>query len=355
MKKFSTLIKDLFNRLKGKQRCVLFSTEYINLEVIDQYKDIFDNNFMISKTTPDGIVTFVNKKFLDNYNLKSDDIIGKTHRVIKCQDMTTKDFENMWNTINAGFIWNGVMSHKLNGEKLWNNVKIFPIIKDDKIIEFIAIRNDITEIIVLNNQLETTQEEIILTLGSIVESKDGELRDHIYRVSEYSYILAKAYGLSEKKCILIKNASPMHDVGKIGVADIILNKPSKLTEEEFEEIKKHPQIGYDFFKNSSLELLKVAATISLEHHEKYDGTGYPNGLKGEEISIEGRITAIADCFDALSIKRVYKEPWSIYEIEKLLIQDRGTHFDPNIIDLYFDNKDLFLNIMNKKDFDDLHV
>lgn len=188
---------------------------------------------------------------------------------------------------------------------------------------------------------------MIITLGAVIEGKDGELKEHIERVSEYSFILAEAYGLSKKDCENIRIASPLHDAGKIGIPDEILNAPRKLTDKEFNIIKMHPEIGYNLFKDSSLELLKVSSAISREHHEKWDGSGYPRGLKGEDISICGRITALADVFDALSINRVYKKAWSLEKIEELLAAERGKHFDPALVDLYFENRDKFLEIMKK--------
>jgi response regulator RpfG family c-di-GMP phosphodiesterase len=129
----------------------------------------------------------------------------------------------------------------------------------------------------------------------------------------------------------------MHDVGKVAIADAILLKPGKLTKEEFEEMKKHAEYGYDIFKNSKRNILKTAATIAYEHHERWDGSGYPRGIRGEEIHLYGRITAVADVFDALSCDRVYKEAWNDEEIEKYFKEHRGTQFEPKLVDLFFEN------------------
>ena len=203
------------------------------------------------------------------------------------------------------------------------------------------------EIKEINKELIKTQEEVILTLGIAAESRSKETGNHIKRVAEYSYILAKAYGLSEEEAQKIYKASPLHDVGKIAIPDNILHKPARLNEEEFKIMKTHAQIGYDILKNSKRELLKTAAIIAYEHHEKFDGTGYPRGLKANEISIEGRITALADVFDALGSDRSYKKAWEDEKIFKLFKEERGKHFDPDLIDIFFDNLDKFLEIRDK--------
>lgn len=198
--------------------------------------------------------------------------------------------------------------------------------------------------IYLNKEIETTQREIIYTLGEVAEARSKETSNHVKRVAEYSKILALKYGLLEDEAELIRTASPMHDVGKLGIPDAILNKPGNLTKEEFEIIKTHSLIGYDMLKNSSRSIMKSAAIIALQHHEKYDGTGYPQGLKGNQIHIYGRITAVADVFDALGSDRVYKKAWELDRILNLFKEEKGTHFDPALIDIFFDNLDEFIRI-----------
>lgn len=341
------MIRDIIARIQGKQRCVLFSSTYIPLEVIKQYKKIFDKNYMLSKTDPEGKVTFVNSKFLANHGIDEDEILGETHRVVKCEKTPPRLFKDMWRTIKAGHKWHGVMSYAhSDGKMSWNSVNIFPIFdKKGNIVEYVALRNDVTDIKELEHEIEESQKELIVTLGAVIESKEGNLHNHIIRVSEFSYLLAKKLGLSERECELLKMASPMHDVGKVGIPDAILNKPARLNDEEYEVMKTHAKIGHDIFKASNLELLKVAATISHHHHEKWDGTGYPQGLKGEQISIYGRITALADVYDALASKRVYKDIWSEEDIDALIFNERGKHFDPDVVDCYFHNKDKFKEIL----------
>ena len=144
-------------------------------------------------------------------------------------------------------------------------------------------------------------------------------------------------------------ASPMHDIGKVGIPDSILNKPGKLTPEEFEVMKTHSTLGYEMLRHSERAILKASSIVAYTHHEKWDGSGYPNALKGEDIHIFGRITAIADVFDALGHDRVYKKAWEMGKILKLFKNERAKHFDPTLVDLFFEHLDQFLKI--KKEFD----
>lgn len=199
----------------------------------------------------------------------------------------------------------------------------------------------------LYNEIEETQKEIIFTMGEIGEIRSKKTGNHVRRVAEYSYLLAKLYGLSDEEAELIKIASPMHDIGKVAIPDSILNKPGKLTNEEYEQMKQHTVIGYNLLKHSKRRILRSAAIIAHEHHEKWNGTGYPNGLKGEEIHLYGRITAIADVFDALASDRVYKKSWELSKIIDLFQREKGEHFDPKLTQLFLQNIDRFIEIKNK--------
>ena len=202
----------------------------------------------------------------------------------------------------------------------------------------------ISEIYALNQEIEDTQKEVIFTLASIGEIRSRETGNHVKRVALYSKTLALKLGISEEESKMIKLASPMHDIGKIGIPDSILNKEGKHTSEETIVMKTHAEIGYEMLKSSNRPILKTAAIIAQQHHEKYDGSGYPNGLVGEDIHIYGRITALADVFDALGSHRVYKVAWEDDRIFELLREEKGKHFDPNLIDIFFDNLEEFLEI-----------
>lgn len=203
------------------------------------------------------------------------------------------------------------------------------------------------ENIYLNEEVENTQREIILTLGEIAETRSKETGYHVKRVSEYSKLIALKCGLSEEEAEIVRLASPMHDIGKVGIPDSILNKPDKLTSEEYSIMKNHTNIGYAMLKHSNREILKTAAIIAHQHHEKYNGQGYPKGLKGNEIHLYGRITAIADVFDALGSDRVYKKAWSLDEILDFFKKERGQHFDPELVDIVLTNLAEILEIKER--------
>ena len=159
----------------------------------------------------------------------------------------------------------------------------------------------------------------------------------VKRMAEYCYELALLAGLSERDADLIKRASPMHDVGKIATPDSVLLKPSKLDDEEWDIMKQHPIIGHQIMANSERPILKAASIISLQHHEKFDGSGYPYGLSGKDIHIFASIVAIADVFDALVHKRCYKEAWPLSEVLAEMTRCSGSHFDPDLLALFIDN------------------
>ena len=198
--------------------------------------------------------------------------------------------------------------------------------------------------IYLNREIEDAQKEVIFTLGEVVETRSQETGQHVKRVASYSHLLALKSGLDEEAAELLKLAAPMHDVGKIGILDAILNKPGRLTEEEFDIIKTHTTIGYEILKGSRGKILRTAAIIALQHHERWDGLGYPQGLQGTQVDIFARITKLADVFDALSFHRVYNQAWSIERILKLFLEGKETHFDPVLVDLFLSNLQAFLEI-----------
>jgi len=221
-------------------------------------------------------------------------------------------------------------------------------IQGAKEIESILIyAADITEVMDLNDEIEKTQKEIIYTMGEIGETRSKETGNHVKRVAEYSELLALLYGLSSEESKKLKMASPMHDIGKVAIPDAILNKPGKHTTEEFTIMKTHSQLGFEMLKKSDRPIIKAAAIVAEQHHEKWDGSGYPNGLEEEEIHIYGRITAIADVFDALGSKRIYKDAWKLDKILELFKDERAKHFDPKLVDIFFDNLDKFLEIRDK--------
>ena len=196
----------------------------------------------------------------------------------------------------------------------------------------------------LNQELDESQREIIFTISEVAEHRSNETGQHVKRVALYSQVLAEAYGLSKQDIETIYAASPMHDIGKMAIPDEILKKPGRLTDEEMKVMKNHAIIGHNMLKSSKRTILKTSAIIAKEHHEKYDGSGYPDGLKGEDINIFARIVALADVFDALGSRRVYKDQWPMDEIYDLIKEESGKHFDPKLVDLFFENIDSLLAI-----------
>nr|WP_315481808.1 HD domain-containing phosphohydrolase [uncultured Undibacterium sp.] len=184
------------------------------------------------------------------------------------------------------------------------------------------------------NELKESRLQIVQRLGLAAEYKDNETGLHVVRMSHYARLLGLAAGLSEAIAEDLLNAAPMHDVGKIGIPDSILRKPGKLDAEEWAIMQTHATIGANIMGHHKCRILSMAREIALEHHEKFDGTGYPNGLQGEQIQLIGRIVAIADVFDALTSERPYKKAWPVEEALAYLVEQKGKHFDPNLVDLF---------------------
>ena len=213
--------------------------------------------------------------------------------------------------------------------------------------EYDELQVKLKEVEALSIEIEDTQREVVFTMGAIGESRSKETGNHVKRVAEYSELLALYYGLPKEEAEMLKQASPMHDIGKVAIPDVILNKPGKFTDEEFEHMKKHSELGYEMLKHSNRKLLKAASIVAYEHHEKWNGKGYPNGTSKEDIHIYGRITAVADVFDALGSDRCYKKAWDDERIFGLFKEERGQHFDPKLVDIFFEHLDEFLAIRDK--------
>jgi len=182
--------------------------------------------------------------------------------------------------------------------------------------------------------LVQTQLQIIQRLGRAAEFKDNETGLHVIRMSHYSRLIAEALDLPDNYSDLIFKAAPMHDVGKIGIPDSVLLKPGKLDDQEWELMRQHPQFGADIMGEHESELLKESRIIALAHHEKWDGSGYPRGLKGEEIPLSARIVAVADVFDALTTERPYKKAWAVSDAVALIDKESGSHFDPELVAVF---------------------
>ena len=196
----------------------------------------------------------------------------------------------------------------------------------------------------LIGEVTDTQKDIILALGEVAEARSLETGHHVKRVAEVAKILGLHYGFSQDEAEILRIAASIHDLGKLAVADSILNKPGKLTTEEFTVMQQHAQLGYEMLKNSDRYILQMAACIALEHHEHYDGTGYPHGLKEEEIHIYSRIVALSDVFDALGNRRIYKKPWPLSEIIEYIRDQRSKQFDPILVDIFLENLEQIMKV-----------
>jgi putative two-component system response regulator len=207
--------------------------------------------------------------------------------------------------------------------------------------QLVSYANDLTSTI---NELKTTNKELrdsyletIYRLVLAAEFKDEDTGDHIARISRYSFLLTENLNKHNEIIDNIFYASQMHDIGKIGIPDHILTKNTKLTYEEFEKMKEHTIVGANILSNSKSSILQLAHDIALTHHEKWDGSGYPHGLRGNEIPISGRIICLVDVFDALTSKRPYKNPYPPEVVFNILKRERGRQFDPDLLDIFFEN------------------
>jgi PAS domain S-box-containing protein len=461
-----------------------------SLTLLEQYKATVDKSFIVSKTDPKGIITYANETFCKISGYSEDELVGKSHNIIRHPDMPDEIFEDMWHTIKElKQPWSGEVKNRArDGSYYWMNTFIHPILdKEGNVIEYIAMRMDITmiqedkerikeslgismsnyeearhlakeyedamnetwsmirtdtnnvimhvnetfskvsgyslkelvgkncselidkkhinngdcqrlktalskkeifriqfeniakngssyfvdatvipivnskglivehlhlmcnvtELVELHVEIEKTQQEIICRMGEISESRSKETGKHIHRVSEYSKLLALKAGFCEEEANLIANASPMHDIGKVAIPDTILLKPGPLDKEEWEIMRSHSTIGHTVLSGSQRPLLNAAAVIAKEHHEKYDGSGYPDGIAGEDIHIYARIVAIADVFDALGTDRIYKKGWELDKILEFFEEEKGKHFDARLATIFLDNIEEFLKIKNK--------
>jgi len=342
---------ELIHRVKTHVELFL-SKEKLQKEVdetkilLEQYKKVVDISSIVSKTDTKGRITYVNDNFCKASQYSREELIGKNHNIIKSNNVEKDVFTNMWKTIKNKSIWKSTLENRAkDGSSYFVDAIIMPILNlNGEIVEYISLRNDMTQEVKFKEEILSTQSEILFTLGELGEYRSKETGEHVTRVARFSELLAKLYGCTKEDIFLIKMASPMHDIGKIIIPDSILLKEGRLTVEEFEFMKSHTKYGWEIFNKSKYNLLKTAALIAYEHHEKWDGTGYPRNLKGEEIHIFGRITSIVDVFDALIHKRSYKEAWDLDRVLNYLQAERGKSFEPKLVDLLCENIESFYEI-----------
>jgi len=335
------------NRLEGNlNELQEFSKEKEFL--LNQYEKVIDLNSAFIRMNPNFNLVYVNEVFCTIYECESQKIVNNNIQDFMDSKYFVESFWAIKEMLLTTGNWKGVIPFKDHDKTIYMETKINTIYDtNDNIVEYMMALHNITDLITAQKEIEETQKDVVFTMGAIGETRSKETGNHVKRVAEYSKILALYYGLDEVKAELLKMASPMHDIGKVGIPDAILNKPGKLDDEEWVIMKSHAVLGYDMLKNSKREILKTAAIVAYTHHEKWDGSGYPKGLRGEEIDICGRITAVADVFDALGSDRCYKKAWDDEKIFSLLKDQSGKHFDPKLIEIFFEHLDEFLAIRDK--------
>lgn len=295
-------------------------------------------------TSLDGIITHVNKAVETFYEYKSKELIGKSTRILNpgikeyinrghTPEYYDNLFSNLWNCIEnpQKGSWEGdLINRTKSGEIKDVHMQICSIHnKNGDKVGYSAFVWDLSEFI---ERERKSRHSCFKTIVELAEVRDNETGEHLKRIAKYSRIMAENLEMTKKFVDSMENFSPFHDIGKVGIPDSVLLAPRKLTEAEFEIIKTHPTIGYDILKKT--ETLSFAADIAYCHHEKWDGSGYPRGIKGEDIPLSGRITALADVYDALRMKRPYKESWPHDDVVELINSEKGKHFDPLLVDLF---------------------
>jgi len=336
-----------------------------------------DKDVIFSATDLSGTIVYASEAFCKISKYSKEELLGKNHNILRHEDMPKELFENLWNTLKSGKDWYGEIKNRAkDGSYYWVYAHIESYTNESgEVVGYHALCENITDkkasqelqeymgnmneylkeevdrrikdIVALNKDIRETQKEIIFTMGTIGESRSKETGNHVKRVAEYSRLLAEYCGMDKFQAQMLKEASPMHDIGKVGIPDAILNKPGRHTAQESEIMKTHTTLGYDMLRHSDKELLQIAATIAYEHHEKYDGSGYPRSLAGEDISLYARITAVADVFDALGSARVYKKAWKDEDIVAMFQEEKAKHFDPLLVNIFLNNIDEFKSIRDQ--------
>jgi len=341
------VVRNIYNARKVEEFTANLKQELVHqTTLLEQYKEIVDIAMIVTKTDLSGDLIYANEAFCKTCGYSCEEIRAQRHNIIRHPEMTSEFYENLWRTILGKQTWHGTIKNlKKDGSHYITDTTIKPILDEfGDIIDFISISYDVTELFDLNDEIWQTQHEMLSLLGEVGETRSEETGNHVRRVAKYSRLLSQLYGLEDEEIKLLYSASPMHDIGKIGIPDRILLKPGKLDNDEYAIMKTHSVLGYDILKNSKRPLLQAAAIIAHEHHEKWDGSGYPRALNGKTIHIYGRITALADVFDALSCERVYKHGWPMDQIVEYIKSERGKHFDPNLVDTLMHNLDRFIAI-----------
>lgn len=324
------LLANMGRELVDADRCTVWLWDKHNQEIVTQVAQgistgelrLPDDSGLVGHCIQSGKELIVNDPYKDSrFNKQTDRETGYVTREIMVIPMRN----NIGEVIGAFQVLN-----KLTGDQSFKPVDL------SRLRLAASYAGKSIESFLLNIEVEKTQREVIHILGTVSESRSRETGNHIKRVSAYSGIIATHMGMSEDEVALIKLAAPMHDLGKVSIPDSILHKPGRLTPEEFATMQEHSSIGFEILKDSNRKLLRTAAIIALQHHERHDGAGYPNKLNSEEIHPFARIVAAADVFDALISYRVYKPAWEPEKVFALFREERGRQFHPDVVDAFFE-------------------
>lgn len=312
------------------------------------YEKAIEESNIVTRTDLNGAITYANHLFCDVTGYSQDELYGKTHSLITNAKRPKAQVEALWRTLHAGGIFKGIIRDSTkHGDDIWLDTTITPITdKNGNPREYMAIRHDVSSLIKLQRDFERTQRDILCRLGEVGESRSKETGYHVKRVAEYARTLAKLAHVDSEDIKILYAAAPMHDIGKIGIADSILLKPGPLDADEFKTMQQHTTIGFSILQASKSHVMQAAATICAQHHEKHDGSGYPYGLRAQEIHLFSRITAIADVFDALASERPYKHAWALEEIFAYFEAQKNKQFDGALVELFLANKECFIALKN---------
>lgn len=304
---------------------------------LDAYRFALDHTVdAVIITDLNSVIQYVNPAFSETTGFAAEEAIGKKPGILRSRQTTAETYKQMWSVIRAGGWWRGeIVNVKKNGEEWYSYLSITQIRDGEgRPFAYVGISRDITEMKRLQFQLRDAGLEAIFMLSVASEAKDDVTGSHIRRVQHYAQALALRLGLSEVEAETIGYSSMMHDIGKMHVPDAILKKAGPLTREEWELMVRHPESGVAILRDKPF--YSVARDIAGNHHERWDGSGYPRGKRGEEIPLASRIVTVADVFDALTTRRPYKAAWTIDAALDELRAQRGKTFDPRVVDAFLE-------------------